>query len=176
VPGRSAEISPADARKIEEIARSYQGTGAGDIARLGAQIAQVVSGQAGAQLAAHSPLLAIPFGAPAGDPAARQLADSAFAQVYGRLAISHHGRVGLMNEPLASLDSAAAAERGREHHAKQVLCGAVDGRAPAQSLTVRLIDVADGAVLWSKSYPASAADPTAIAAQVDSQVTALEAD
>lgn len=171
----SRTISPADARKLRDIADGYQGSSnTSDIAKLGVQIAQTFAREAGKETAAaQGPLLAIPFGAPAGDPAAGKLADSTFAQVYGRLAISHHGHVGLTGEALASLDSAAAAARGREHEAKYVLYGAVDA---AHGLTVKLLSVKDGSVLWSGSYPAAGADPAAIAAQVDAHVPAAADD
>jgi TolB-like protein len=177
LPGSTA-ISPADARKLHKIADSYQGSSnPSDIARLGVQIAQTFANEVGKEVAAaHSPLLAIPFGAPSGDATAQKLADSAFAQVYGRVAISHHGHVGLTNEPLASLETAAAVARAREHAAQFVLFGAVGQPSPAQSLTVQLVSVADGTVLWSESYPVAGADPAGIAAQVDSKVPDLEDD
>ena len=174
-PRGVADTPPTDARKIEEIAKNYQGSSdPADLAKLGTQIAQAVTSQVGAELAAQKPLLVIPFGAPSGDDAARKLAKSVFTKVYGRLVISQHGRVSVMGEPPASLDAAAAIEGGRAHHARHVLFGTIDGQSPAQSLTVKLIDVADGSVLWSASYPAATADPKAIAKQVDTKVTTLE--
>ena len=172
-PPAAVTISPADAKKLDGIADSYQGSSS-DIARLGMQIAQSFANEAGKEIAAppHAAVLAIPFGAPAGDAAARKLADSTFAQVYGRIAISRHGQVGLTNEPLASLDSAAAVSQGRAHQAQHVLYGAVDPQS--HSLTVRLLSVKDGAVLWSESYPVRGADPAAIAAQVDAKMPAAE--
>ena len=118
---RSGSISSADAKKLN----------------LGAQIAREFTDGASDKPGEAQPLLAIPFSAPSGDPVAQKLADSAFAQVYGRLALSHHGRVGLTDEPLSSPDVSAAAEQGRAHHAKYVLYGAVDQQAAAQSLTVK---------------------------------------
>ncbi len=169
-------LSPADARKLKDIADSYQGSSnTSDVARLGMQIAQTFASEVGKEVAAaQAPVLAIPFGAPSGDQAARKLADSAFAQLYGRIAISHHGHVGLVNEPLASPDTAAAVAQGRAHGAKYVLYGAVDGQSPAQRLTVRLLAVKDGSLLWSESWPATDADPAAIAAQVEPKVPAAE--
>lgn len=171
-------ISPADASKLRGIAESYQGSSnAADIAKLGMQIAQTFASEAGKEAAgAHSPLLAIPFGAPAADPAARKLADSTFAQVYGRIAISRHGHVSLMEQPLGSPDAAAAVAQGRARAAHYVLYGAVDGQAPTQRLAVRLVSVKDGAVLWSGSYPVAGADPAAIAAQVEAKMPAAEED
>ena len=171
-------ISAADAKKLKDIADSYQGNAnASDVAKLGLQIAQTFASEAGKEVAAaQSPLLAIPFGAPADDGAARKLADSTFAQVYGRIAISHHGHVGLLTEPLASLDAAAALAQGRARQAQYVLYGAVDGQLPTQSLTVKLLAVKDGALLWSGSYPVTGADPAAIAAQVDAKVPAADDD
>lgn len=174
----SDTISPADARKLKDIADSYQGSSnTSDVARLGMQIAQSFASEVGKEVAAaQAPVLAIPFGAPAGDAAGRKLADSTFAQVYGRIAISRHGHVGLLNEPLASPDSAAAVAQGRAHAAKYVLYGAVDGQSPAQRLTVRLLSVKDGSVLWSESYPIAGADPAAIAAQVEAKMPDAEDD
>jgi TolB-like protein len=169
-------LSPADARKLHDIAAGYQGSAnKSDVAKLGVEIAQTFANELGQEIAAaKSPLLAIPFGAPSGDPAAQRLADATFAQVYGRLALSHHGRVGLTDDPLATLDSAAATAGGRAHQAKYVLFGAVDSRSPSQRLTVQLLSVEDGAVIWSQSYAATGADPAEIAAQVDSKVHAAE--
>src|SRR5215472_2101300 len=150
-------ISPADAGKLKAIADSYQGSSnTSDVAKLGLQIAQTFASEVGKEVAAtRAPLLAIPFGAPSGDATARKLADSTFAQVYGRIAISQHGHVGLVSEPLASPDITAAIAQGRARGAKYVLCGAVDGQPPAQSLTVKLLSVKNGSVLWSETYPAT---------------------
>jgi TolB-like protein len=169
-----AKISPAEARKLNEISQSYQGSSnKADIAKLGAQIARAFSDEA-RENPARSPLLAIPFSAPSGDPAAQKLADSTFALVYGRVAISRHGHVGLTDEPLPSLDAGVAVERGRATHSMYVLYGAIDNQAAVQSLTVKIAVVADGSVLWSKSYPAAGADPAKIAAEVDSKVPSLK--
>jgi TolB-like protein len=173
VPGAST-LSPADARKLKDIADAYhRSSSTSDVGKLGMEIAQTFASEIGKEVAAaQAPVLAVPFGAPAGDEPARKLADSTFAQVYGRIAISRHGHVGLVNEPLASLDTAAAVAQGRAHHAKYVLCGAVDPQS--QRLTVRLLAVEDGSVLWSGSYPATDADPAAIAAQVEAKMPAAE--
>jgi TolB-like protein len=177
VPGGDT-ISPADAKKLKDIADSYQGSSnTSDMAKLGIQIAQTFASEVGKEVAAaQAPVLAIPFGAPAGDEAARKLADSTFAQVYGRIAISHHGHVGLLNGPLASADATAAVAQGRTREAKYVLYGAVDGQSPAQQLTVKLLAVKDGSVLWSGSYPVTGADPAAIAAQIDAKLPAADED
>jgi hypothetical protein len=170
----SGKISPAEAKKLKEISDNYQGSSnKADVMKLGAQIARAFSDQAG-ENPARSPLLAIPFSAPSGDPAAQKLADSTFAQVYGRVAISHRGHVGLTNEPLPSLDSGVALERGRANHSAYVLYGVIDNQAAVQSLTVKIAVVADGSILWSGSYPAAGADPAKIAAEVDSKVPSLK--
>jgi hypothetical protein len=77
--------------------------------------------------------------------------------------------VGLSTEPLASLDPAAAVAQGRAHQAKRVLYGAVDPHS--QTLTVSLLRVKDGSVLWSESYPVAGADPAAIATQVETKMS-----
>jgi TolB-like protein len=174
---RSGSLSSTDTKKVKEISESYQGSlNKADIAKLGMQIAREFADGAGSTPGEAQPLLAIPFSAPSGDSVAQKLADSAFAQVYGRIALSHHGRVGLTDEPLSSPDASAVAERGRAHHSKYVLYGAVDERSAAQSLTVKMLVVADGSILWSESYPLAGADPARIAAEVDSKVPRIEND
>jgi hypothetical protein len=150
-------------------------------AKLGTQIARDITGITGAAAeagdapgAGHRPLLAIPFSAPANDAAAKQLAAAAFGRVYGQVMLSHRGQVGLSAAPLSAADAGAAAERGRAHHSRYVLFGAVDDTATPHTLNVRIVSVADGSVLWSESFPVAGADPERIAAAVDSKVPDLE--
>ena len=137
---------------------------------LGSQIARQVTAEVGERLGGR-PLLAIPFTAPSDDPTAQKLADSTFAQVYGRVELSHHGQVGLAKEPPSAPARSAAVEQGRALHSKYVLYGAVD--KPAQNLTVNMVAVADGSLLWSQSYPVANADPAKIATEVNSKVPTL---
>jgi len=65
----------------------------------------------------------------------------------------------------------AAVERGRSLHSRYVLYGAVD--KPAQILTVKMVTVADGSLLWSQSYSVADTDPAKIAAEVNSKVPGL---
>jgi hypothetical protein len=168
-------ISAADADKISQIAQSYQGSSnKADIAKLGAQIAQQITGEVSAGMAARSELLAIPFGAPSSDPAAQKLADSAFAQTYGRVALAHHGHVGLMDAPLSTADPSEAVAQGRQRHSKYVLYGTIDAATTPQSLVVRIVRTADAAVVWNATYPVAGADPATIATDVDSSLQRLE--
>lgn len=166
-------LSRTDAEKLKTIAQNWQGSsGKGDVGKLGAQIAQAFSDEVAAEPQAAQPMLAVPFSAPAGDATAARLADSTFAEVYGRVAIAHHGQVGLAEAALP--DAAAAMQSGRERHARYVLYGAVD--KPGQSLTVSLLKVKDASVLWSGSYAVTGADPADIAKQVEARVPDLEDD
>jgi len=168
----SRNSASADRTTLTEPSVAHEPKGA-TATTLGSQIAQQITAEVGEQLAAGRPaLLAIPFSAPSGDPAAQKLADQTFAQVYGTVELSHHGRVGLTREPLTAPDLSAAVERGRALHCRYVLYGAVD--KAARSLTVSMVAVTDGSLLWSHSYPVAAADPSRIAAEVDSRVPALE--
>ena len=63
-------------------------------------------------------------------------------------------------------------ERGRALRSKYVLCGAVD--EPAQNLTVKMVAVRDGSLLWSQSYSVANTDPAKIAAEVNSKVPSLD--
>jgi TolB-like protein len=175
---RPEKISPVTARKLKAISDQYQGSSnKADIAKLGAQIAREIADESGgSRKTAQSALLAIPFSAASEDPAAQKLADSAFAQVYGRVAISHHGQVGLDNSPLPSPDPGAAIERGRANHSTYVLYGTISNEAAVETLVVKIVAVADGSVVWTQSYPATGADPARIATEVDSNVPALEED
>jgi hypothetical protein len=172
----SKELSSADAKKLKQIAEQYQGSSnKADIAKLGAQIAKTFADEAENQ-AGRNPLLAVPFTAPQGDAAAEKLADSTFAQVYGRVSIAHPGHVGLTKDPLPSRDLGAALERARANHAVYMFYGSVDGDAKTQALNVKIVKVADGSVVWSKSYPSAAADPAKIATEVESHVPSIDED
>jgi TIR domain len=171
------EISPASAAKLKSIADQYQGNkNPADIAKLSEQMAHEFSGGAADGAGARSPLLAIPFTAPAGDTPAEKLANSTFAMAYGMAAASHRGLIGMAKQPLPSGDLAAALERGRANHSTYILYGTVDTQGPAQALTIKIVSVEDGSDVWSKSYPAQGANPAKIAAEVDSKIPDLDDD
>jgi hypothetical protein len=169
------DIPPATAAKLRTIAQNYQGSSnKADVARLGAQIARETAGDKENIPSEATPLLAIPFIAPAGVPAADKLADTAFAMVYGRLAVSRHGHVELAEEPLASGELGAALERGIAQHSTYVLFGRIEKAGAAQVLRITIASVEGRSVLWSNSYPVEGSDPAAIAAEVDSKIPALD--
>jgi TolB-like protein len=167
----SADISPAEAQKLKAIADQYKAKA--DVAKSGAQIAHDFSDETDGK-PRHNALLVVPFAAAAGDEAGAKLADTTFAQVYGRLSISHARQVGL--EPLASHDLSLAMDRARELHSSYVLWGTVEGQGASQRLTVKVVEVDDGSVEWSQSYPAQGADPVKIAAEVNSRLPSLDDD
>jgi TolB-like protein len=179
----AARARGGDESRVEQAA-SPPGSLSGEAAtQLSAQIARDVTGLVGAateeageegeSARARRPLLAIPFSAPADDPAARKLAADAFGQVFGKVIISHRGQVSLSATPLSAADAGAAVERGRAHHSRYVLFGAVDEAATPRTLNVRMVSVSDGSVLWSESFPLASADPARIATEVDSRVGSL---
>ncbi len=170
------EISHDDARKLKAIADAYRGSSnPADIAKLGAQIAREFS-DADTDSSDHDAILAIPFGAPAGDASAAKLADAAFAQTYGRLSMAHRGQVGLDKEALSSGDAADALKRAREKKSTYVVYGVIRSAASAYVLSVTVARVKDGAVVWTGSYPAASADATRIAEEVAAQVPATDPD
>jgi len=174
---RQPDISAGQAKELRQIAASHPGTWTpADTAKLIAQIAQQLPADAANDDSADAPVLAIPFGSPAGDAAAQKLAGSVFTQVYGRLAIARHGHVALDSQPLPTLDAAAAAAQGRAHHSTYTLLGDISGSAPNQQLTVKIISVADGSTSWSKSYPVAGADAAGIAADVTAHVPSQSDD
>ncbi len=183
-PRDSGKITPAKIEKLNAISQDYQGgVNKNDIAKLGKAIAREFADDSdnsdnpdnSDETRDSSPLLAVAFTATAGDEAAGKLADSAFAMTYGMVAIAHHGQVSLTREPLPSRELGAALERARANHSKYVLSGTVDGADHAQVLTVKIAKVADGSVVWSKSYPAAGADPAKIAAEVNANIPPLHA-
>ena len=164
-------ISSTQAQKLREIGASHPGNWtAADTTQLLTQIAKEIPAAARGESSAFAPVLAIPFAAPADDAAAQKVAGSVFTQVYGRIAIARRGRVALADQPLQTLDASAAMVQGRAHGSRYIVYGAVAGSAPAQQLAVKVVTVADGSVLWSKSYPLTGADAAAIAAEVISKL------
>ena len=173
---RSSRLSPNEANQIQDISKKYHGSfDKKDISQLAAQIARITD-DAVQRPTERSPLLAMPFTAPAGNAEAAKIADSTFVLVYGKLAIAHHGQVGLSPESAACDDSKSILERGRSNHSAYVLCGAIGAEAAAQVLSVKIFKVSDGSVVWSKSYPVAGADPAKIAEEVNSRVPTLEDD
>jgi TolB-like protein len=173
---RSSRLSSGDAEQLHAISEKYHGSfDKKDISQLASQIARITS-DATETPAERSPLLAMPFTAPAGNAQASTIADSTFALVYGKLAIAHHGKVGLSQESVSCDDSKAAVERGRSNHSAYVLCGAIGTEAAVQVLAIKVLKVSDGSVAWSKSYPVAGADPGKIAEEVNSHVPALDDD
>jgi TolB-like protein len=166
------EISHSDAKKLKAIADEYRGSAhPADIAKLGAQIASEFSDNA-AGTAGHHAVLAIPFGAPEGDPAAGKLADAAFAQTFGRLSVTHRGEVGLDKDSLSSNDLSEALSRARAGHSAYVVYGSLGSQGSAQILSVTVAKADDGSVVWTQSYPAATADATKIAQEIDSKIPA----
>ena len=174
---KSRKLSREDADQLNSISDKYHGSfDKNDIAKLATQIARVASDDSTETPTEHSALLAMPFTAPAGDAEAAKLADSVFALVYGKIAIAHHGAVGLSKEADSCGDLKSALERGRTNHSNYVLCGAIGTDAGAQALMVKMAKVSDSSLLWSKAYPVAGADSAKIAAEVDSKVPSLQED
>lgn len=169
-------ISSTQAQKLEEIGTQHGGNWtAADTTQLLTQIAKEIPAATRDESSTFAPVLAIPFAAPAGDAAAQKVAGSVFTQVYGRLAITRRGQVALAEEPLATLDASAATVQGRAHGSSYIVYGAA-AAAPDRQLTVKVVTVADGSVLWSKSYPLTDADAAAIAADVLAKLPASSDD
>jgi hypothetical protein len=174
---RSSRMSPRESEQLHAISEKYHGSfDKKDISQLAAQIARMTSDGAAETPAERSPLLAIPFTAPAGNAEAAKIADSTFALVYGKIAVAHHGRVGLSQESAPCDDSKSALERGRSNHSAYVLCGAIGAEGANQVLSVKISKVSDSSMVWSKSYPVAGADPAKIAEEVNSRVPDLEDD
>jgi hypothetical protein len=173
-PG-SKRLSSAEEAKLKKITQQYQGgTDKADLGKLAAQIAHEFSDDDNGGASNRSPVLAIPFSAPKGDAPAQAVVDSTFAQVYGRLAIAHRGKVGLASDQLPACSPESMIARARENQSSYAICGSVDTQEVDQTLTIKIVTVASASVVWSKSYPVSGADPEKIAAEVSSKVPSLD--
>lgn len=173
----SSSPSRADAKKLKAIADQYQGSkDPADIAKLGAQIAREFANDSSGDRAAPSAIFAVPFAAPPGDAAAEKFADAAFAQTYERLALSRHGHVDLAKDSAVSRDPSAALQSARAHSALYVVYGAVDNRPTGAALSVSVVEVGKGSLLWTETYPIASVDPAAIASEVTSKVPQPESD
>ena len=174
---RSSRTQKRDAEELNHISEKYHGSfDKKDISQLAAQIARITSDDAVETPVARSPLLAIPFTAPAGNAEASRIADSTFALVYGKIAIAHRGRVGLSQESARCDDAKPAVDLGRSNHSNYVLCGTIGSENGAQVLSVKFANVRDGTVSWSKAYSVAGADPAKIAEEVNSHVPSLAED
>jgi hypothetical protein len=168
-------ISPEAAAKLKAISENYKGsTNIADVGKLGLEIARAFDKGDKAAPGDDSVVLAIPFNSTGGSPDIAKLADSAFAVLYGRLAMAHQGDLGLSKEPLASLDPGAAAVRGRASHSKYVICGGIETHEEKPVLTVDIVEALGGSVAWSKSYPAETLDGAKIADDVEAHMPTLD--
>ena len=167
-------LSSSDEKKLKTITQQYRnGSDKADLAKLAGLIAREFSDDDNGTVSGRPPVLAIPFAAPKGDAAAQALSDSTFAQVYGRIAIAHRGKVGLANDPLPACSLASLLARARENQSAYAVCGSVDSQESGQTLNIEIATVANGSVLWSKSYSVADADPEKIATEVSSKVPSL---
>jgi TolB-like protein len=170
----AADISPEKVEKLKAISKNYQGDlTKQDVVQLGKQIAKEFTDDGDAGDTASSPLMAVAFTAPADDPAAEKFADASFAMTYGRVAISHKGKVALTKEAASAQSLAAAIELAKANHSEFVLYGNVVGTGAARALTVDIAKVADGSVVWTNTYPIDGADASKIAAEVDAKIPDL---
>jgi TolB-like protein len=170
-------VSPAAAARLKAISDQYQGGGnPGDAAKLAAQIAHefapTVPATPGAAPRVH--ILVIPFAPAAGDADAGKLADSALAQVYGRIAIRQGQHLAMATDPLPACDLAGILERGHVVHSEFMVCGTIETQPDGAALTVRIASGSEKAFMWSKSYPVQGSDPALIANEVDAKLAALE--
>ncbi|HZZ17932.1 MAG TPA: toll/interleukin-1 receptor domain-containing protein [Opitutaceae bacterium] len=168
-------VTPETAERLKEVAEKYQGSAkAADVGKLGAEIAKEFTKDVGDNSGDSKPILVVPFGVPAAGTPEAKFADSTFAILYGRLAISHKESVGLGKEKLPTLDSNVAAERGKADHATYVVFGGIENPGPSATLRIAVVKVADGSVVSDNSYSVSGSDSSTIAAEVESKVPAVD--
>lgn len=168
-------VSAVQAEKLRQLSQTHPGSWTpADTQQLLGQLAKELPAYAASAIAPR--VLAIPFSAPTDDAAAQQLAGTVFSQVYGRLAIASHGHAALADEPLPTLDPSAALEQGRARHSAYIVYGAVAPGGSDLRLTVKILTVEDGSIVWSKTYPLTGTDPAGIAQEVSSHIPARDDD
>ncbi len=164
-------VSAETTQKLQGIADKYSGGRTkNDIANLGLEIARAIDKESGDDSTETKPLLAVPFSTVGATSAEAKVVDSTFALLYGRASVDRHGQVGLSKDALPLSDVSDAVEEGRKNHSTYVLMGGVEGSEAARALAVEAIKVADSSVTWTKMYPLQAADPSAIAADVEANL------
>ncbi|MGH8179399.1 MAG: hypothetical protein ACRETR_00310, partial [Steroidobacteraceae bacterium] len=162
-------VSATQAEKLRQLSQIHSGSWTpADTQQLLGQLAKEMPAYVASATSAR--VLAIPFAAPTDNAAAQKVAGTVFSQVYGRLAIASHGHAVLADEPLPTLDASAALEQGRARHCAYIVYGAVASSGSDLQLTVKILAVADGSAVWSKSYPLTGADPAGIAQEVSSHI------
>jgi TolB-like protein len=176
----SSDITAAKLEKLKAIAKKFQSSkDKEDLDKLTSEVSDAFAADDDDNSESANSLLAIAFTAPPGDESAAGFANTTFALTYGMIVISHHGSVGMNNDPVTSPDLKALLARGKESHAKYVLVGFIDQptankpTAAAKVLTVKIAKVADGSLVWSKSYDVTTNEPVKIAAEIDSHIPAL---
>lgn len=147
-----------------------------DAAKLIEQIAKPTPQNAQSASSTQASVLAIPFDVPPSDTQARRFAGAVFQKLYGKLLLTPFVHVSMMGIPLPVADSAAAQEQARAHHSTYVVFGGLDGRAPTQTLTVKIAAATGDSVSWSKSYPLAGAHPAQIAADAAAEVSKLQSE
>lgn len=167
--------SPEIAKKLDSIADRYKyGSTKEDATKLGLEIAHAFADDTDENAGEGRALLVEPFMDPTDNPDEAKLANTTLVLLYGHLMMAHQGQVALGNEPLPSLDVAAAVDRGRKGHSKYVIVGGIKNPGGSRTLDVEIIKVSDSSVLWKKSYPVANADPAAIAPEIEGKVPSLE--
>jgi len=158
----------ATQEKLNDVAAQYQNNPK-DLSKLGAMVAKQFADAVEEDNTVS--LLAMPFTAPAGDAEAARLADAAFAQIYTRISLDHHGSPVAGDSGITHCDLKTLLSRGQAKHTRYVLCGGVEAAASAPAaLAIMLIDVKAGQEIWSGRYPVSGADAATIALDVAAQV------
>ena len=161
-------------RKLDDVAAQYQ-KDPKNLAKLGATVAKEFADSVEEDNTVS--LLAMPFTAPAGDAEASRLAESAFAQTYTRISVTHHGAPIAGDSSVAQCEPMTLAARGRAKHARYVLCGSVGSAAGAPpSLAVTLIDVKGARGIWRALYPVAGSDAAKIAQDIAAQIPKSASD
>ncbi|HVS51638.1 MAG TPA: toll/interleukin-1 receptor domain-containing protein [Opitutaceae bacterium] len=158
---------------VEKLSRGANGErrsfSTADLAQLRAEIARTIA--AGGRDGAGKPLVVIPFAPANSDDPAEKFAGSVFASLYGQLVLSRADDVGLSPEPGAGNTDADLVARGKKLAADFVLAATLTGESADRALAVRLLNVADGTVTWTNSFPIAGAAPISVAEKIDEAIT-----
>jgi TolB-like protein len=158
------------ARQLEQKAGAKDTGNLGSgFAKAGADIARAISTEISPAEKVSRQFTVIPFATGIGDPPAAEFAGAVFKGFYRQLATARGDIVGISLEPAESDESAIAL--GRRLGTAYLVAPRLKKEADETVLTLRLLDIKDGTVIWSSSCPVTD-DPDTAATRLAGAVLA----
>ena len=141
-----------------------------DLAHLGEQIAARFAPDAAA---AGKRLVLVPFARLNSEVPDDKFANAVFETLYGRLTLTHGRDVGLFRQLPPGATDAILIARAKTLGSSFVLTAHFAGEGDARALTVSLLEVENGGVKWTDSFPVTTAESTAVAEKIANTVSSV---